>query len=59
MDRFFRPDDQWFSTKLEKINKLIKTNKSEVFCNAELFKRDKKLKINIPDHMKKNFIKSY
>ena len=54
---FLDSDDQWFSTKLEKINKLIKTNKSEVFCNAELFKRDKKLKINIPGPYEKEFYK--
>ena len=43
--------------KIRKINKLIKTNKSEVFCNAELFKRDKKLKINIPGPYEKEFYK--
>lgn len=55
---FLDSDDQWFSSKLEKINNLIKNHKSEVFCNAELFKkRDKKLRINVPGPYEKEFYK--
>ena len=53
----FRPDDQWFSSKLEKLI-IYKNHKSEVFCNAELFKkRDKKLRINVPGPYEKEFYK--
>jgi glycosyltransferase involved in cell wall biosynthesis len=54
---FLDSDDQWFSTKLEKANRLIKEKDFEVFCNAEFFEKNNKVKLNIPGPFEKNFYK--